>query len=60
MEHAIRFEELRWLQEVAATAATRAIPDLVRASLMKRGLIERLSGRLIVTPKGRIALAKLS
>ena len=60
MEHAIRFEELRWLQEVASTAVTRTIPDFVRVSLLKRGLIERHSDRFIVTAKGRIALAKLS
>jgi ABC-type transport system involved in cytochrome c biogenesis ATPase subunit len=60
MEHAIRFEELRWLQEVAASASSRTIPDMVRASLLKRGLIEPHSGSLRVTAKGRIALAKLS
>lgn len=58
MEEAVTFTELRWLQEVARKARV-AVPDIVEARLLKRGLIERKAGGVAVTARGRIALAKL-
>ena len=59
MEQAIRFDELRWLQELNSASARKTVPELIGASLLRRGLIERTSGGFILTAKGRIALAKL-
>jgi hypothetical protein len=58
VEEAVTFTELRWLQEVARKARV-AVPDIVEARLLKRGLIERKAGGVAVTARGRIALAKL-
>lgn len=58
MLEAVSFTELRWLREVAARVRV-TVPELVEARLLKRGLIERKSGGVAITPRGRIALAKL-
>ena len=58
MEQTIRFEELRWLQEIGASAK-RAVPEFIRASLLRRGLIERKADGFKLTARGRIALTKL-
>lgn len=58
MEQAIRFEELRWLQELAFSMK-KPVPEFIGASLLRRGLIERKPGGFAITAKGRIALAKL-
>jgi len=59
MEQAIRFEELRWLQEIGASAK-RAVPEFIGASLLRRGLIERSKADgFKLTARGRIALTKL-
>lgn len=59
MEQAIRFEELRWLQELNFSMK-KAVPEFIGASLLRRGLIERVRGGFTLTAKGRIALEKLS
>ena len=59
MEHAIRFDELRWLQEIQATTVKSGVPEFIGASLLRRGLIERKPNGFALTTKGRIALAKL-
>jgi hypothetical protein len=58
VQEAVSFSELRWLREVARKARV-TIPEFIEARLLKRGLIERRSGGVAVTARGRIALAKL-
>ena len=58
MQEAVSFSELRWLREVAARVRV-TVPELVEARLLKRGLIERKTGGVAITARGRIALAKL-
>ena len=58
MQEAVSFTELRWLREVAARVRV-TVPELVEARLLKRGLIERKTGGVAITARGRIALAKL-
>jgi len=59
MQQAIRFDELRCLQEINSTTVKRAVPEFIGASLLRRGLIERRPDGFALTAKGRIALAKL-
>ena len=58
MQEAVSFTELRWLREVAARARV-TVPEFIEARLLKRGLIERNTGGVAITTRGRIALAKL-
>lgn len=58
MLETVSFAELRWLREVAAKARA-AVPEMIEARLLKRGLIERKGSGVAVTARGRIALAKL-
>lgn len=59
MEQVIGFDELRWLQELNSSTQKKAVPELIRARLLTRGLIERKPGGFALTARGRIALAKL-
>ena len=59
MDEIVGFAELRWLREISLTARKPAVPELVGARLLKRGLIERRSGGFALTVRGRIALTKL-
>lgn len=59
MDEIVRFAELRWLREISFTARRQAVPELIGARLLKRGLIERKVGGFALTVRGRIALAKL-
>lgn len=59
MQEAVSFAELRWLREVAGKVRP-AIPEIIEARLLKRGLIERKGAGVAVTARGRIALAKLA
>ena len=61
MDELVAFEELRWLQTlISAKTRKQQVPQLVEASLLRRGLVERKVGVLELTARGRIALAKLS
>jgi hypothetical protein len=55
----VGFVELRWLRELSFTTRKQAVPELVGARLVKRGLVERTVNGLVLTARGRIALAKL-
>jgi hypothetical protein len=55
----VGFTELRWLREISVTTRRPAVPELVGARLLKRGLIERTTGGFALTARGRIALIKL-
>ena len=59
MEEAIRFDELHWLQELQSGTQLKLVPETIGARLLTRGLVERRSGGLTLTERGRIALAKL-
>jgi hypothetical protein len=59
MDEIVGFTELRWLREISATTRKPAVPELVGARLLKRGLVARTIGGFALTPRGRIALAKL-
>jgi len=59
MDQIVGFDELRWLRELAYKARTAKMPEIIGAKLLTRGLIERKEGRLSLTARGRIALAKL-
>ena len=54
----VSFTELRWLREISARARA-AVPELIEARLLKRGLIERTTSGFAITTRGQIALAKL-
>jgi hypothetical protein len=60
MEQAIGFDELRWLQELNSRTQVKGVPEQIGVRLLSRGLIERKPGGFALTPRGRIALAKLS
>jgi len=55
----VGFDELRWLQELALKTPKSEIPAHIGARLLTRGLIESRGGRIALTARGRIALAKL-
>jgi hypothetical protein len=59
MDEIVGFTELRWLRELSITSRKQAVPELVGARLLKRGLVERTIGGFALTARGRIALAKL-
>ncbi len=59
MDEIVGFSELRWLRELSVSARRPAVPELVGARLLKRGLIERTVAGFTLTARGRIALAKL-
>jgi hypothetical protein len=59
MDEIVGFSELRWLRELSVKSRRAAVPELVGARLLRRGLIERTIGGFAVTARGRIALAKL-
>jgi hypothetical protein len=59
VDEIIGFQELRWLRELSFKTHAQAVPDLVGARLVKRGLVERKIDGYTLTAKGRIALVKL-
>jgi len=59
MDQAVDFDELRWLQELTLKTQKLAVPEIIGARLLSRGLIERTTGGFALTARGRIALAKL-
>jgi len=59
MDQAVGFDELRWLQELTLKTQKLAVPEIIGARLLTRGLIERKTGGFVLTARGRIALAKL-
>jgi hypothetical protein len=59
MDQAIGFDELRWLQELTLKTPKEAVPEVIGIRLLTRGLIERKEGGYALTPRGRIAIAKL-
>lgn len=59
MNEIVGFTELRWLREVSFNKRKQAVPELIGARLLKRGLIERGASGFLITARGRIALAKL-
>ena len=59
MDQAVGFDELRWLQELTLKTQKLAVPEIIGARLLTRGLIERTIGGFALTARGRIALAKL-
>ena len=59
MDEIVGFGELRWLQEISVRKGKQQVPELMGARLLKRGLVERRIGGFTLTPRGRIALAKL-
>ena len=59
MEDIVGFTELRWLREISLRTRKPAVPELVGARLLKRGLVERTTAGFALTARGRIALIKL-
>ena len=59
MDQAVGFDELRWLQELTLKTQKLAVPEIIGARLLTRGLIERTAAGFALTARGRIALAKL-
>jgi hypothetical protein len=59
VDRIIGFEELRWLQELAAKLRAKHVPAVIGTMLLARGLVERKDHGLVITARGRIALAKL-
>lgn len=59
MDEAIGFEELRWLREVSYETQRKEVPQMVGVKLLTRGLVQRKNKGFTLTPRGRIALAKL-
>ena len=60
MDQTIGFDELRWLQELTLKTPKEAVPEVIGARLLTRGLIERKGGGgFALTTRGRIAIAKL-
>lgn len=60
MDQTVGFDELRWLQELTYPTQKTQMPEVIATLLLKRKLIERKDGRCSLTPRGRIALAKLA
>lgn len=60
MDHAVGFDELRWLQELTHKRQKGEMPERIGVSLLTRGLIECKDGAFTLTTRGRIALAKLA
>jgi len=59
VDETVGFDELRWLQELAHKARPKQMPATIGARLLTRGLVEEKAGSLMLTARGRIALAKL-
>ena len=59
MDRAVGFDELCWLQELKFKKQRAEMPERIGVSLLTRGLIERKVDGFALTPRGRIALAKL-
>jgi hypothetical protein len=59
VDQAIGFDELHWLQELQSGTQKHVVPEPIGARLVTRGLIERRPSGFALTPRGRIALAKL-
>ena len=59
MDQAVGFDELRWLQELTLKTPKEAMPALIEAKLLRRGLVEHRDNALALTARGRIAIAKL-
>ena len=59
MDEIVGFSELRWLRELSSKTRNPAVPELIGARLLKRGLIERKIEGFVLTARGRIALVKL-
>ena len=59
MDEIVGFAELRWLRELSSKARKQAVPELIGARLLRRGLIERTIDGFALTARGRIALVKL-
>jgi hypothetical protein len=59
MDEIVGFTELRWLRELTVTTRKQAVPELIGARLLRRGLVERTIGGFALTTRGRIALLKL-
>jgi hypothetical protein len=59
MDQPVGFDEFRWLQELTYRTPKGAMPEIIEVRLLKRGFIERKAGHFSLTPRGRIALAKL-
>jgi hypothetical protein len=59
MDEIVGFDELRWLRELSFKAQNKLVPEVIKAKLLVRGLIERTTVGFALTARGRIALAKL-
>ncbi len=59
MDQAIGFDELHWLQELQFATQKKKVPEWIGTRLLTRKLIEPKPGGFALTPRGRIALAKL-
>ena len=59
MDQAVGFDEVRWLRELTYKTQKGAMPEIVGAKLLTRGLIERREGRFSLTARGRDAPSKL-
>jgi len=55
----VGFDEMCWLQALAHRVPKQGMPLHIGAKLLQRGLVERKMEMLVLTPRGRIALAKL-
>jgi len=59
MNQVVGFSELRWLQELTSKRRKGVMPEMIRARLLRRGLIERTNDGVALTSRGRIVLARL-
>jgi hypothetical protein len=59
VDRTVGFDEFRWLQELTVKARKKDIPEVIGSLLLARGLVERKDDGLVITARGRIALAKL-
>jgi hypothetical protein len=57
----IAFEDILWLRRAATKSGADGVPEAIARKLLRAGLTERDQQHrtLKITPKGRIALAKL-
>jgi hypothetical protein len=60
MDQTVGFDELHWLQELTYKTQKAVMPHSIETRLLTRGLIEHKEGRVSLTPRGLIALAKLA
>lgn len=59
MNEIVGFDELLWLREISLAKPKREVPEIVGEKLVTRGLVVHENGGFALTPRGRIALAKL-